>query len=76
MSTAPSSNGYRGLPGSDRGRYRNGRPDGNLREVDLIMNLRSVFKLTSPYLPWAFRKENMVRNISGAGLEASIHAVG
>ena len=39
------------------------------------MNLRNVFKLTSPYLPWAFRKENMVRNIISGGLGASIHFV-
>ena len=58
MST-PRSNRYRGLPGNHRARYRNGRPNGDIREVDPTMNLRDVFRLTSPYLPWAFRKENM-----------------
>jgi hypothetical protein len=30
-----------------------------LRELDLTMNLRGLFKLATPYLLWAFRKENV-----------------
>ena len=30
-----------------------------LRELDLTMNLRGLFKITSPYLLWVFRKENV-----------------
>lgn len=30
-----------------------------LRELDLTMDLRGLFKLASPYLLWAFRKENV-----------------
>lgn len=30
-----------------------------LRELDLTMNLRGVFKLASPYIVKAFRKENL-----------------
>jgi uncharacterized protein YndB with AHSA1/START domain len=29
-----------------------------LRELDLTMNLHGLFKLASPYILWAFRKEN------------------
>lgn len=30
-----------------------------IRELDLIVSLTGLFKLASPYLLWAFRKENM-----------------